>query len=754
MHATAQGTAAPPALADGVELLGAMQGSGYRQVPGLVRRADGQTIQLTPLLYALLSAVDGARGIADVADVVSRQAGRRLQPQDAEQLLETKLRPLGVLRGADGGQPEVHKVDPLLGLRFRIAVTDPTTTRRLTAPFAVLFRPLVAAVVIAAFVLTAAWLLFVKGLGSATADAFDTPALLLLIVVFTVLSAGFHEFGHAAACRYGGATPGAMGAGLYLVWPAFYTEVNDSYRLGRAGRLRVDLGGLYFNALFAVATVGVWALTRSDALLLLVVAQVLQMLRQLTPLVRFDGYHVLADLTGVPDLYSRIGPTLRGLLPWNWGRAETRLLRPWARAVVSAWVLVVVPVLLFTIGITVVAFPRVVGTALTRLRTDVGVMGTAWEHGDVSRGFVALFAMVVVALPVLGGFFVLGRLLRRLSTLAWRRTRGRPVARALVVAAAAVAVVALAVAWWPRPGAYRPVTRQDRGTLGDVVHGRVWAGDRTATRLSAGTVVRGRTAVLVAPPGLATPTQSAPVPAVVLVPRDGRGTTWVFPFPPPSAPGAGDNQAYALNRTDGSTVYDVSFALVWLDGDTAASRNEAYALANCSACTTVAVAFQVVLVAGPTRLAIPQNVAAAVNVGCVECLTYAAATQLVLQLPPDGLTAEARQQLEQLWTQATTDVGGLSLDQLQARIRDISAQVKAVVGTPSPSPTPSSTAAVSTPSAVPYSRASSSASPQPSRSSGSTPTPTGSSTRSATPSATPSPPDAATSTAEPTPSPS
>ena len=47
--------------------------------------------------------------------------------------------------------------------------------------------------------------------------------------------------------------PGAMGAGLYLVWPAFYTDVTDSYRLGRGGRVRTDLGGLYFNAIVAVA---------------------------------------------------------------------------------------------------------------------------------------------------------------------------------------------------------------------------------------------------------------------------------------------------------------------------------------------------------------------------------------------------------------------------------------------------------------------------------------------------------------------
>ena len=61
--------------------------------------------------------------------------------------------------------------------------------------------------------------------------------------------------------------PGVMGAGLYLVWPAFYTDVTDSYRLGRGGRLRTDLGGLYFNAIVAVAhrrrLVGRPATTRS-----------------------------------------------------------------------------------------------------------------------------------------------------------------------------------------------------------------------------------------------------------------------------------------------------------------------------------------------------------------------------------------------------------------------------------------------------------------------------------------------------------
>ena len=175
---------------------------------------------------------------------------------------------------------------------------------------------------IAVFAVTAWWVAFEKGLASAAHEMLYRPALILAVIVLTLLSAGFHEIGHAAACRYGGARPGRMGIGLYLLWPAFYTDVTDSYRLGRGGRLRVDLGGLYFNAVWGVATFGVWALTGADALLLVVGAQLLLMVRQLVPFVRFDGYHILADLVGVPDLFMHIKPTLLGLVPARRRRGE------------------------------------------------------------------------------------------------------------------------------------------------------------------------------------------------------------------------------------------------------------------------------------------------------------------------------------------------------------------------------------------------------------------------------------------------
>jgi putative peptide zinc metalloprotease protein len=454
--------------AAGLQLIGQTPGSGYRDPPSLVRRADGQMLQLTALLYRTLEAVDGQRDYDEIAAHVSAGSGRSLTGENARMLVDSKLRPLGVVCLADGSQPEVRKANPLLALRFRWVVSDPAVTRRITSPFGWLFLPPVVAVVVVAFVLVCKWVLFDRGLALAAHQAFDRPGLLLAVFAITVVSAGFHEFGHAAATRYGGATPGAMGAGLYLVWPAFYTDVTDSYRLGRGGRIRTDLGGLYFNALLSVAMFGLWCATGWDAVLLVIGTQLIQMVRQLPPLVRFDGYHLLADITGVPDLFHRIRPTLLGLLPSRWGSEESTVLKPWAKAVVTLWVLLVVPLLALTVLVTVLSLPRVIATATVSFGHQSSAMLDRFGAFDVVGGLVKLLAVVAVGLPIVGISYMVVRSVRQLVRSVWRATVGRPGRRALAGLMAVAVLLGLAVAWWPR-GNYRPIQSYERGTLGEVL---------------------------------------------------------------------------------------------------------------------------------------------------------------------------------------------------------------------------------------------------------------------------------------------
>ena len=192
----------------------------------------------------------------------------------------------------------------------------------MTTPFARLFNPSSSPSSLAAFVAVCWWVLSTRAWPPRPTRPSTSPVCCCWSFAVTVFSAGFHEFGHAAAARRGGATPGVMGAGVYLVWPAFYTDVTDSYRLGAVGGSAPTSAACTSTPSSRSAIAGLWGLTGYDALLLVVATQILQMLRQLTPLVRFDGYHVLADVTGVPDLFHRIRPTLLGLLPWRWRHPE------------------------------------------------------------------------------------------------------------------------------------------------------------------------------------------------------------------------------------------------------------------------------------------------------------------------------------------------------------------------------------------------------------------------------------------------
>jgi putative peptide zinc metalloprotease protein len=77
----------------------------------------------------VLIVVDGRRTVEEVAAEVGAATGRLVRPDDVRQLVDTSLRPLGLLRKADGTEPEVRRSQPLLGLRFRRVVTDPAVTR-------------------------------------------------------------------------------------------------------------------------------------------------------------------------------------------------------------------------------------------------------------------------------------------------------------------------------------------------------------------------------------------------------------------------------------------------------------------------------------------------------------------------------------------------------------------------------------------------------------------------------------------------
>jgi putative peptide zinc metalloprotease protein len=458
----------PPRLAEGIELLGEFEDSGFKEAPWLARRADGQTIQLTRLLHLVAEAADGRRSYEQMAEVVTQGLGRGVSGDNVQFLVEKKLRPLGVLAAEDGSSPKVDKPDPLLALKFRTALVPDHVTRAFTTVFRPLFFPPVIAVIFCAFLAAIGWLFFVHGVGQGLRGLIYDPVYLLFLFGGLVLGTAFHEIGHATALRYGGGKPGVMGAGVYIVWPAFYTDVTDAYRLSRTGRLRTDLGGIYFNMIVAIIAVAIHLATGWEVILLLAVAQTFAITQQLLPLLRLDGYYILSDLTGIPDMLNRIRPVLKSAVPGKEADQKVTELKPWARRVITGYVLILVPVLAVLFAVMIVHAPRAFATAYDSFFVQVDRIDKALDGGGAPAVAGGVLQLVFLVLPLFGMVYTTTRVGRRGIGGAWDGTRERPLMRTALVAGTAGAIALAAWTWWPN-GDYRPIQPGEKGTLASAV---------------------------------------------------------------------------------------------------------------------------------------------------------------------------------------------------------------------------------------------------------------------------------------------
>jgi putative peptide zinc metalloprotease protein len=147
---------------------------------------------------------------------------------------------------------------------------------------------------------------------------------------------------------------------------------------------------------------------------------------------------------------------------------------------------------------------------------------------------------------------------------------------------------------------------------------------------------------------------------------------------------AGDSTAVAINTKDGSTivkvVFDIERIVMGHDVDT---TNAAVAVASCNSCETVAIAIQIVLASGSPSVVVPQNIAIAMNVDCNLCQTLADAYQYVyagedrMTFTKDGTDRikEIQKQLHDL------EKSGLPIEQIQARVEELTAQIQDVLKT-------------------------------------------------------------------------
>ena len=128
-----------------------------------------------------------------------------------------------------------------------------------------------------------------------------------LVVAFGgLLLAGIgHEAAHAVATKAEGRRIGKAGIGLLWFTPVVWVDTSDAWLIPARRRIRVNAAGPLFNFAFAgVCSLLALVLTGSaqDLAVWLAAANLVSVAFNLSPLLEFDGYYVLEDLTNVNAL--------------------------------------------------------------------------------------------------------------------------------------------------------------------------------------------------------------------------------------------------------------------------------------------------------------------------------------------------------------------------------------------------------------------------------------------------------------------
>ncbi|MCA9051392.1 MAG: hypothetical protein KDA89_21790, partial [Planctomycetaceae bacterium] len=172
--------------------------------------------------------------------------------------------------------------------------------------------------------------------------AFLSVRNLLQLATGLVFVKLLHEVGHAVICRHFGGECREMGLMFLVFTPCLYCDVSDAWLMpDKRHRIAVSAAGILTEIALASVCTFLWQITEPGAvnslmLNIMIICSVNTLLFNGNPLLRFDGYFVLADLMEVPNLRSTAANVLRDrLLRWLTGtdaptvRGAGGLLKQW-----------------------------------------------------------------------------------------------------------------------------------------------------------------------------------------------------------------------------------------------------------------------------------------------------------------------------------------------------------------------------------------------------------------------------------------
>ena len=229
-------------------------------------------------------------------------------------------------------------------LALRIPLLDPD---RWLAALSTWLRPVLSRWAVAAWLLWVLPALFLAAThwpeltGNFGERVLALDNLMLLWLIFPLVKA-LHEIGHGLACRHFGGEVHDMGIMLLIFLPIPYVEASSTWAFpDKRQRMLVGGAGMLVEMAIAAGAFYLWlwvepGTTKAMAYDVAVLASVTTLLFNGNPLLRYDGYYILADLVEIPNLAQR-ATRYWGFLVERFVLARREALSPAMASGEAAW---------------------------------------------------------------------------------------------------------------------------------------------------------------------------------------------------------------------------------------------------------------------------------------------------------------------------------------------------------------------------------------------------------------------------------
>jgi len=291
----------------------------------LQNHSTGKFHRFTPVANTIIGLMDGRRSVQEIWDIACDRLGDDVPTQDEVIKLLSDLHRADVLQS--DAPPDLKELQQrrikhvrmrwkqYLGnpLSLRIPLFDPDRMLDRMMPF---IRPLIGWKGVALWLVAVGWAMILIAMhwtelsGDVVDRVFSVENLLLIWFVFPLIKA-LHELGHAVATKIDGGEVHEMGIMLLVLMPIPYVDASAATAFrDKRSRMLVGAAGMLLEIFIAALAVFAWVhlepgTERAVAYDVILVAGISTLLFNANPLLRYDGYYILADWLEIPNLGQR-----------------------------------------------------------------------------------------------------------------------------------------------------------------------------------------------------------------------------------------------------------------------------------------------------------------------------------------------------------------------------------------------------------------------------------------------------------------